>query len=88
MSSSQTYAIQQYRAETFRIRPGRQIHNITEAIQFINTRGFIFFWPIKGHNFPSLWAATAGDRPVANEHDDPAHITWNWKDTLLGTRQV
>lgn len=81
-------SIQQYRAEAFRTRPGRQIHTITEAIQFINTHGFIFFWPIKGYPFPSLWAAVAGDRPVADEHDDPAHITWSWIDTLLSKRQV
>ena len=33
---------------------------------------------------PSLWTATAGDRPVADAHDDPGHITWGWKDGALG----
>ncbi len=29
---------------------------------------------------PSLWAAVAGDCPVADAHDDPGHVTWGWKD--------
>ena len=29
----------------------------------------------------------AGDRPVADAHDDPGHITWGWKDSALGKRQ-
>jgi len=32
---------------------------------------------------PSLWAAVAGDRPVADKHDDPGHVTWRWKDNAL-----
>ncbi len=36
---------------------------------------------------PSLWGAVAGDRPVPDNHDDPAHITWRWKDRLLGRRK-
>jgi len=30
--------------------------------------------------------AAAGDRPVADAHDDPGHITWGWKDSLLGKK--
>ena len=36
---------------------------------------------------PSLWCAVAGDRPVPNNHDDPGHITWRWKDDLLGKKK-
>ena len=36
---------------------------------------------------PSLWVAVAGDRPVPDEHDDPGHVTWGWKDGLLGKRR-
>lgn len=32
---------------------------------------------------PSLWTAVAGERPVADKHDDPGHITWGWKDGAL-----
>jgi len=32
---------------------------------------------------PSLWTAVAGERPVADKHDDPGHITWRWKDGAL-----
>jgi uncharacterized protein YcaQ len=55
-------------------------------VKFVDRRGFVYFWPIKGIDLPSLWMAVAGDRPVPNEHDDPAHVTWGWKDDALGKR--
>jgi hypothetical protein len=73
-----------FRQKTFRTLPGLRIHTKEAAIEYVSERGFIFFWPIKGVNLPSLWTAAAGDRPVANKHDDPGHITWTWKDSLLG----
>jgi len=76
--------IQNYRRKTFRSEPADRIHNQQEAVRFVNQRGFISFWPISGIPLPSLWVAAAGDRPVADEHDDPGHITWGWKDDLLG----
>lgn len=79
--------IQAYRTKTFRLLPGQRLKTPEEAVQFVQERGFIFFWPIKGVLLPSLWSATAGDRPVADAHDDPGHITWGWKDSLLGSRQ-
>ncbi len=80
-------AIQNYRSTTFRTAPGLQLHTVEEAEEFVNQRGFVFFWPNKGNEFPSLWAAVAGDRPVPDEHDDPAHITWGWKDDSLGKKR-
>lgn len=77
--------IQAYRAQTYRIAPGRRVKNRQEAIEFVNQRGFIFFWPIKDILLPSLWVAVAGDRSVADAHDDPGHVTWGWKDSLLGS---
>ncbi|MGB9674281.1 MAG: AlkZ-related protein, partial [Anaerolineales bacterium] len=82
MTSHSIANYQEYRANQFRI--SHPIQSLQEAIDFVNERGAIFFWPIKGIVFPSLWAAVAGDRPVPNEHDDPAHITWSWKDSMLG----
>ena len=79
--------IKAYRAETFFMRPDKRLTTIIQAIEFVNQRGFIFFWPIKDVVMPSLWAAVAGDRPVADEHDDPGHVTWGWKDSLLGKRR-
>jgi len=35
-------------------------------------------------DLPSLWVAVAGNRVVADKHDDPGHITWGWKDNALG----
>ena len=79
--------IEQYRTETFRYLPEDRVQTKAEAVDFINQRGFLLFHPAKEIDFPSLWAARAGDRPVPNEHDDPGHITWQWKDELLGEKQ-
>jgi hypothetical protein len=78
--------LQAYRQETFRLTPQRKLCNIQDAADFVKARGFVYLWPIKGITLPSLWAAVAGDRQVANEHDDPGHITWGWKDDALGKR--
>ena len=79
-------ALQAYRAQTFRTAPGLRLTAVEQAIEFVNQRGFIFFWPIKEMLLPSLWAAVAGARPVADEHDDPGHVSWGWKDGQLGQR--
>ncbi len=79
--------IQAYRARTFRTLPGQRLTSPDEAVQYVNERGFVYFWPIKDLLFPSLWTAVAGDRPVPNEHDDPGHITWGWKDSMLGKKR-
>ncbi len=76
-----------YRAQTFHTRPGLRLASAEDAVRFVNERGFVFFWPIKNVLLPSIWVAAAGDRPVPNEHDDPGHVTWGWKDDLLGKRR-
>ncbi|NUQ37114.1 MAG: winged helix DNA-binding domain-containing protein [Caldilineales bacterium] len=76
--------VQAHRAQTFHLSPAQRLHSLEAAIDFVNARGFIYFWPITGVIFPSLWTAAAGDRPVASAHDDPGHITWGWKDQALG----
>jgi len=78
--------LQDYRRKTYLISSRGKINSPLEAVKFINARGFIFFWPIKGIDLPSLWVAAAGDRPVPDEHDDPGHKTWGWKDDGLGKR--
>lgn len=75
-----------YRAHTYRLPPAPRITSPEAALDYVNERGFIYFWPIKGVDLPSLWTAVAGDRPVADAHDDPGHITWGWKDAALGKR--
>ncbi len=79
--------LEKYRAKTFRLLPKLRLHFQRDAIHFVNERVFIFFWPVKNVLLPSLWEAVAGDRPVPNNHDDPAHITWRWKDHLLGKKK-
>lgn len=79
--------IEAYRQVSYRTSTGNRIKSKDQAIQFVNKRGFIYFWPIKDALLPSLWVAVAGDRPVANAHDDPGHVTWGWKDSLLGTKR-
>jgi hypothetical protein len=76
--------IKAYRRKTY--RPGA-IRTRAEAIAFVRKRGFVYFWPIQGVELPSLWVAVAGDRPVPSEHDDAGHVTWGWKDSLLGKRR-
>jgi len=86
MPSISLERIRAYRAGTFRTLPGRRITSRDEAVDYVNQRGFIYFWPIREITLPSLWVAVAGDRPVADEHDDPGHVTWGWKDALVGSR--
>lgn len=76
-------ALLAYRSLTFLTAPGLRLASAAQAVDFVNQRGFVTFWPVKGFTLPSLWAAAAGDRPVADEHDDPGHVTWGWKDELL-----
>ncbi|CAG1017045.1 hypothetical protein ANAEL_05976 [Anaerolineales bacterium] len=75
--------LQAFRARTFYLSPGKRLSSPVQALKFVNERGFSYFWPIKGIDLPSLWVAVAGDRPVADAHDDPGHITWRWKDEAL-----
>lgn len=79
--------IKQHRAVTYRTREDLRVKTEEEAIAHADDRGFIMFWPIKNVVMPSLWASVAGDRSVPNNHDDPAHVTWGWKDSLLGKRR-
>jgi hypothetical protein len=76
-----------HRAKTYRLPPAPRIISPEQALAWVNERGFAYFWPITGIDLPSLWVAVAGERPVANAHDDPGHITWGWKDDSLGKRQ-
>ncbi len=80
-------AIQRHRKLTFRAEAGARLANVDEAVRFVEERGFVYFWPIKEAVLPSLWVAVAGDSPVADAHDDPGHVTWGWKDSLLGKRR-
>jgi hypothetical protein len=80
-------ALAQYRAGPFRLQRGRQLRTADDAVRYVDERGFVYFWPIKGVDLPSLWTAVAGDRPVADKHNDPGHVTWGWKDGLLGERR-
>jgi len=66
--------------------PTKRVSSPAQALTFVNKRGFIYFWTIKGIDMPSLWTAVAGERPVADKHDDPGHITWGWKDGALDKR--
>jgi hypothetical protein len=75
-----------YRAQTFQTNPRDQLRSVDDAIDFVKARGFVFLWPVKGVDLPSLWTAVAGDRPVDSDHDDPGHVTWGWKDSMLGER--
>ena len=75
--------LQTHRRRTFNLPPSKRLSSQAQALTFVNKRGFVYFWPIKGVDLPSLWTAVAGDRPVADKHDDPGHVTWGWKDNAL-----
>jgi hypothetical protein len=75
-----------YRARTFRLPPSPRVTSPKAALDFVKARGFVYFWPIKGIDLPNLWTAVAGNRVVADKHDDPGHITWGWKDNALGKK--
>ena len=76
-----------YRDQTYARTARGRVRRIEAALDFVNGRGFVYFWPIKGVELPSLWVAVAGNRPVADQHDDPGHVTWGWKDQWLGARK-
>ena len=78
--------LKSHRARTFRLPPSPRVASPKAALDFVNTRGFVYFWPIKGIDLPSLWTAVAGNRVVADKHDDPGHVTWGWKDNALGKK--
>lgn len=78
--------LKSHRTRTFHLPPAKPLASQAQALKFVNQRGFVYFWPIKGVDFPSLWTAVAGDRPVADQHDDPGHVTWGWKDDALPKR--
>ena len=75
--------LQTHRARTFNLPPAKRLASSASAVKFVEARGFVYFWPIKGIDLPSLWTAVAGNRPVADKHDDPGHVTWGWKDGAL-----
>lgn len=75
--------LQALRAAAFGLLPDKKLLSPAQALAFVNQRGFVYFWPIKAVDLPSLWVAAAGDRPVADRHDDPGHVTWRWKDDAL-----
>jgi hypothetical protein len=87
MRDLQWNVVTEHRKTTFRLLPCLKLKSRAGALQFVNERGFVFFWPIQGITFPNLWAAVAGDRPVPDFHDDPAHITWGWKDGMLDKKK-
>jgi hypothetical protein len=75
--------LKQYRQKTFHLLPAKRVSSAEGALDFVNERGFVYFWPINGVDMPSLWMAVAGERSVADNHDDPGHVTWGWKDAAL-----
>lgn len=86
VSSIDLKKLNAHRIRTFHLPPARPLASQSQALKFVNQRGFVYFWPIKGIDLPSLWTAVAGDRPVADAHDDPGHVTWGWKDGALSKR--
>jgi hypothetical protein len=72
-----------HRNRAFRFLPSIRVKDPAGALDFVNERGFVYFWPISGVDLPSLWKAVVGNRDVPDNHDDPGHVTWGWKDDAL-----
>lgn len=83
MNSITLDEVTRYRLKNFHQSPGDHLQTSDQAVDFVNQHGFVLFWPDPKMDLPNLWQAVAGKRPVPDNHDDPAHITWEWKDTLL-----
>ena len=83
MPSLDLKKLQSHRTRTFNLPPQKPLTSLAQARRFVDARGFAYFWPISGIDLPSLWTAVAGNRPVADKHDDPGHVTWGWKDGAL-----
>lgn len=79
--------VEAYRANTYRLHPRRRVTTLEQAIAYVEERGFVFFWPIGDIELPSLWTAVTGIFQVPSNHDHPGHITWGWKDQMLGNKR-
>ena len=44
--------LQTHRTQTFNLPPAKRVSSPTQALTFVNKRGFIYFWPIKGIDMP------------------------------------
>lgn len=86
MNTIELALLKAHRSATFRLSRTKRLLSQSQAAKYVNERGFIYFWPVKGIDLPSLWTAVAGDRAVADAHDDPGHVTWGWKDNALPKR--
>ncbi len=86
MKSFSLEKLQIHRQVTHALLPNKRVTSLAQALDLVNTRGFIYFWPIAGIDMPSLWVAVAGERAVADAHDDPGHVTWGWKGKALDKR--
>jgi hypothetical protein len=75
--------IKEYQSRIFHLSTENRLRTPEDAIDFVNQRGFILFWPDPKMDIPNLWHAVAGKRAVPDDHDDPGHISWSWKDSLL-----
>ena len=87
MQTIQPETLDSYRTTAFRLCEAERLQSVEQALEFVNQCGFVYFWPIKGILFPSLWTAVVGNREVADKHDDPGHVTWGWKDDMLDKKQ-
>lgn len=82
LDSSTKNTIQKYRQELW--MPKSPPATLEEAIIWVEKMDFVYFWPIQGVEFPSLWQAVAHNRPVT--YGDPANYTWEWKDKSLSMK--
>jgi len=49
--------LQAHRTQTFHLSSAARLTTPNQALHFVNERGFVYFWPIKGVTLPTLWVA-------------------------------
>ena len=78
-------AITSRREDRYRRRMNLRVKTTEEAIEFINSVGFSFLFPIQNIEMPSLWDAIAGRvvRTSASHSGYEIERTWGWKDESL-----
>lgn len=78
-------AITSRREARYRRRMNLRVKTTQEAIEFINSVGFSFLFPIQNIEMPSLWDAIAGRvvRTSASHSGYEIERTWGWKDESL-----
>ena len=60
--------LKSYRRRTFRLAADSRLKSVEEALQFVNERGFVYLWPIKGAKLHRHLSGKVPLEPELQEH--------------------